>query len=280
METSESTPVEAQVNYLTPMTEKPVNYTFQPPPGVPWRSGRPEPHRIQVRNARTLARQPSLDEQGFVLVAHRTSVRDFHDAAQVRSVYYPEVETILKAATGAAEVLIFDHTLRSASAEQRAAMGIREPVRYVHNDYTSVSGRRRVTDLLEPARAAALLKGRHAVINVWRPIHRPVEQAPLAVCDAQSIAPGDLVATDLIYRDRLGEVYSLTYNPRHRWFHYPAVTPDEALLIKTYDSLEDGRARFTAHTAFDDPNTPPDAAPRESIEVRALVFHPDMLSAG
>ena len=114
MDTSDSAPVEAQVNYLTPMTEKPVNYTFQPPPGVPWRSGRPEPHRIQVRNARTLAAQPSLDEQGFVLVAHGTSVRNFHDAAEVRSVYYPEVEKILKAATGAAEVVIFDDTLRSA----------------------------------------------------------------------------------------------------------------------------------------------------------------------
>jgi hypothetical protein len=256
------------------MVEEPVNYTFQPPPGVPWRSGKREAHRIRVRNARTLAARPSLDEQGFALVDHETSVGNFHDAEEVRSVYYPEIEGVLKAATGAAEVVIFDHTLRSASAEQRAATGIREPVRYVHNDYTSLSGRRRVTDLFEPARATELLKGRHAVINAWRPIHRSVEEAPLAVCDAQSIAPADLVATDLIYPDRLGEVYSLTHNPRHRWFYYPAMAPDVALLIKTYDSLEDGRARFTAHTAFDDPNTPPDAAPRESIEVRALVFYP------
>jgi hypothetical protein len=123
-----------------------------------------------------------------------------------------------------------------------------------------------------------LLKGRHAVINVWRPIRRPVEEAPLALCDAQSIAPEDLVATDLVYRDRLGEVYSLTYNPRRRWYYYPAMAPDEALLIKTYDSLEDGRARFTAHTAFDDPSTPPDAPPRESIEVRAQVFYPTTAS--
>src|SRR5262249_1935983 len=150
-------PLEAQVNYLTPMTEKPVNYTFQPPPGVPWRSGRPEPHRIQIHDARTLPAQPSLDEQGFVLVAHPTSVRDFHDATEVRSVYYPEADGVLKAATGRAEGVIFGHTLRSASAEQRTARGIREAVRYGHNDYPSVSGRRRVTDLLEPARAAELL---------------------------------------------------------------------------------------------------------------------------
>jgi hypothetical protein len=112
------------------------------------------------------------------------------------------------------------------------------------------------------------------VINVWRPIRGSVEEAPLAVCDAQSIAPNDLVPTDLIYPDRVGEVYSLTYNPEHRWFYYPAMAPGEVLLIKTYDSLEDGRARFTAHTAFDDPTTASDAAPRESIEVRALIFYP------
>src|SRR5262249_18475710 len=177
MQTARSTTVEAQVNYLTPMAEKPVNYTFQPPAGVPWRSGRPEPHRVEVRDARTLATRPSLDEQGFTLIARGTSVANFYDTAEVRSVYYPEVEELLKTATGAAEGGISGPPLRSASAEQRAAGGIRGPVRYVPNDYTVVSGRRRVTDPLEPARAAELLKGRHAVINVWRPIHRPVEQA-------------------------------------------------------------------------------------------------------
>jgi hypothetical protein len=271
---SRITTVEAAVNYLTPMPQKPVNYAFQPPPGVPWRSGTREPHHIQVRNARTLETPPSLDEQGFALFERGTSVQNFYDTTEVRAVYYPEVEELLKAATGAVEVVVFDHTLRSASAEQRAATGVREPVRYVHNDYTSWSGRRRVTDHLEAEHAAERLNGRHAVINVWRPIGRSVEESPLAVCDARSIAPIDLIPTDLVYPDRIGEVYSLTYNPEHRWFYYPAMSPGEVLLIKTYDSLEDGRARFTAHTAFDDPETGPGAAPRESIEVRALVFYP------
>ena len=264
--------VEAEVNYLTPTTQKPVNYTFKPPPDVPSRSGTPEPHRVLIRNARALATQPSLDVQGFAVIPHTTSVRHFYDEAEVRALYYPEVEELLNGATGAAKVHIFDHTLRAASREQRAATGVREPVRYVHNDYTVTSGRRRVTDLLDAEEAAGRLRGRHAVINVWRPIHRAVEEAPLAVCDARSIAPHDLVPTDLIYRDRIGEVYSVTYNPAHRWFYYPAMSPDEALLIKTYDSSEDGRARFTAHTAFTDPRTAPGAAARESIEVRALVF--------
>jgi len=110
------------------------------------------------------------------------------------------------------------------------------------------------------------------VVNVWRPIGGPVEEFPLAVCDARSIARDDWVPTDLVYPGRLGEVYSVRYNPAHRWYYYPSMRPDEALLIKTYDSAEDGRARFSAHTAFVDPTTPPTAAPRESIEVRALVF--------
>jgi hypothetical protein len=171
--------------------------------------------------------------------------------------------------------VIFDHTLRSGSAEQRTISGAREPVRSVHNDYTHLSGRRRVTDHLPSNEASARLRGRHAVINVWRPINGPVASTPLAVCDARSIHPDDLVPTDLIYPDRIGEVYSVRFNPAHRWYFYSGMRRDEALLIKTYDSLEDGTARFSAHTAFDDPTAPPDARPRESIEVRALVFFGD-----
>ena len=88
------------------------------------------------------------------------------------------------------------------------------------------------------------------------------------------MAPSDFVPTDLVYRDRVGEVYSVTHSPRHRWFYVPRMTADEALLLKCFDSAEDGRPRFTAHTAFDDPTSPPDAAPRESIEVRMLVLYP------
>jgi hypothetical protein len=129
-----------------------------------------------------------------------------------------------------------------------------------------------VRDLLEAEEAEERLKHRFAVINVWRPIRGPVQEAPLAVCDAQSLAPQDFVAMDLKYRDRTGEVYSVTFSPNHRWFYFPNMQKNEALLLKCYDSLEDGRARFTAHSAFDDPTSLPDAAARESIEARTLVF--------
>src|SRR5262249_3204585 len=111
------------------------------------------------------------------------------------------------------------------------------------------------------------------IINVWRPIRGPLLDSPLAVCDARTVAPQDLVPSDLIYRDRIGETYSVTYNPAHRWFYVPDMRADHALLLKRYHSRTDGRARFAPHSAFVDPTTPPDAAPRESIEIRTLVFH-------
>ena len=261
-----SAAVETSLNYLAPTNERPVTYTFKPPAGVaPF--PRPEAHRVLVRDARSLPRPAALDVEGFARVDFASLVSDFHDDAEVRSVYYP----LLLRVTGAEATRVFDHTLRSASAEHRSP-GVREPVRSVHNDYTALSGIRRVSDLLPAAEAQERLEGRHAIVTVWRPLRAPVEGAPLALCDARSIAADDLVATDLVYPDRMGEVYTVRYRPEHRWYYYPSLAPGEAILIKTYDSLADGTARFSAHTAFDDPTSRPDAPPRESIEARALLF--------
>jgi hypothetical protein len=264
--------VEASLNYLAEMAEKPVNYMYQPPAGTPARTGRAIKHTMAIRNGRTTPGQFSLDTHGFVLRHHETAVANFYDADQVRSAYYPEVERLVREATGAAKVLVFDHNVRCAPMAKRRENGALEPVRFAHNDYTPRSGPQRVRDLLPADEAEARLKNRFAVINVWRPIRGPVEEAPLAVCDARSIARRDFIATDLKYRDRTGEVYSLAFNPGHRWFYFPKMRRDEALLIKCFDSADDGRALFTAHTAFDDPTSPPDAAPRESIETRTLAF--------
>ena len=141
----------------------------------------------------------------------------------------------------------------------------------VHGDYTEISGPQRVRDLMG-LEADDLLSRRFAIINVWRPIRGPLFDAPLALCDATSLATGDLVPQDLIYRDRTGEIYGLTYNPAHRWYYAPAMQADEALLLKCFDSQIDGRARFMPHTSFADPNAPADMPPRESIELRTLVF--------
>jgi hypothetical protein len=265
--------VEAELNYLRAGEGRPVSYTFEPPPGVPWTSGALEPRRVTIRDARPLAAagELSLDKSGFERIAHTSALTDFSDDAAIRSIYYNESERVLLKATGAEKVVVFDHTLRDSLSGSRATASLREPVRRVHNDQTFVSGPRRVRDHLPADEVAQRLKHRFAIINLWRPLD-VVEQLPLALCDARSIAASDLVPSDLVYKDKVGETFSFTYNPAHRWYYFPKLRPDEALLLKIYDSRDDGTARLTAHTAFEDPTTPEGAAPRRSIELRALVF--------
>jgi hypothetical protein len=268
--------VEAELSYLIPMVEKPVNYMYEPPTGIPRHNGKYETRKVPIRNARPIVQNLSLDREGFGFAVHHSNVQNFYDDAEIERVYYPEAEQLLKGVTGATTVVIFDHTLRNAQRLQQGENSIKEPVKRVHNDFTAKSGYTRAR--LELAARGIdnideLLQQRFAVVNIWRPI-APVQESPLAVCDAQSIAPTDLVAGDLMYRDRVGETYAITYNPTHRWFYFPQMQRDEVIFIKCFDSAENGRARFAAHTGFDEPTSPSDAPPRESIELRAFVFYP------
>ena len=214
----------------------------------------------------------ALDRQGFRFVRHDTQVESFFDENQIRRVYYPEMEALVKAETGASRVVVFDHTLRTADQALREARKIREVVPRVHNDYTEWSGPQRVRDIL-PDEAEQLLRRRFAIVQVWRPIRHPVETFPLALCDARTISPDDLVVSERIYPNRVGQTYRLRYSPAHRWFYFPRMRRDEALVFKVFDSARNGQARFTPHTSFEDPSTPPGAPPRQSIEARALVFY-------
>jgi hypothetical protein len=264
----------AELNYLAPTPGKPRTYAFDPPAGEPKSTALPESHQVPIFDGRSTADSFLLDREGFALVRHPTAVRDFHDDAEVRKVYYPAAEAFIRATLGADRVFIFDHTVRrrvDGAADLRGG-GPRQPATRVHVDQTAASGANRVREHL-PNETEQLLKGRVQVINLWRPIRGPLRDSPLAMCDASSVAPADLVASDLIYPNRNGETYSVKYNPDHRWFYFPEMTPDEALLLKCYDSAVDGRSRFAPHTAFVDPTTPADAPPRESIELRTLVFH-------
>jgi hypothetical protein len=263
--------VQAPLSYLADSNERPVTYLYEPPAGTPMRSARTVKQPMTILNGRPVAAQLTLDRQGFELVHHETRVGDFYDDAEVKAAYYPEVERLVKEATGAKRVMVFDHNVRNGLKVPERKPGIREPVKFAHNDYTLKSGPQRVRDLLG-AEAEDLLKHRFAVINVWRSIAGPIEESPIAVCDAQSMKQDDFVQTDLKYRDRTGEVYSVAYNPGHRWYYFPMMRKDEALLLKCYDSSPDGRARFTAHTAFEDPSSSADAPYRQSIEARTLVF--------
>jgi len=272
---TESLPwVKAELNYLAPTKERPRTYTFDPPAGTLRSTVINDPHVVPIADARRLLADLTLDEEGFGLIRHTSAVRNFYDDEEVRRVYYPEAEAILKKLTGADRVHVFDHTVRRRvpGSEDRRADAPRQPVPRVHVDHTETSGPQRVRDLL-PDEAEKLLRGRVQIINLWRPIRGPLQDAPLAVCDAQTVKREQLVASDLVYRDRIGETYSVTFDPEHRWYYVAQMRADEVLLLKCYDSKTDGRARFAPHTAFTDPTTPADAPPRESIELRTLVFH-------
>jgi hypothetical protein len=199
-------------------------------------------------------------------------VKSFLDPEELKSVYYPECVELIKKVSGATRVHVFDHTLRSGDEGERTTKFLREPVLSVHNDYTEWSGPQRVRDLL-PAEAEGLIKRRFAIIQVWRSIDtKPLLSNPLAIADARSLEMKDLIAAERRYPDRVGETYQISYNPDHEWYYFPKMVRDEAVVFKVYESKKDGRARFTAHTAFVDPTTPADAPPRQSIEIRTLAF--------
>jgi hypothetical protein len=256
------------LNYLIDTGEKPATYSRQLGSE---RKGKYQEYTVSVYNGRRIADQFSLESEGFVFVKHDTKMRDFYDEDEIRSVYYQETEQLVKETSGATRVLVFDHTLRSADLETQQEKQISGPVRNAHNDYTEWSGPQRVRDLL-PDEAETLLQHRFAVVQVWRPIRKPVQREPLAIADARSLGTKELIASARVYPNRVGETYHMTFNPRHLWYYFPNMQRNEAIVFKTFDSAKDGRARWTAHCAFDDPTSPSDAPPRESIEMRTLAF--------
>ena len=263
----QANPLTTTLHYLERGAEKPVRYVSDPPPGVPQWNGIDDPREIRIADARGREQEFTLDRNGFALVRALSQVGDFYSDDEVRRTYYPEIEQLLRDRLGANRVVVFDHTVRNI-----ARQGAREPSRRVHNDHTLNSAPRRVHDHLG-SEATELLKHRFGIVNVWRPIRGPVLDSPLALCDARTFTDDDLIASDLVYPHVRGETSSVAYTPDHRWFYFSEMQPDEAILIRVHDSADDGRARLSFHTSFDNPLAA-GAPPRESIEARALVFFP------
>ncbi len=267
----ENEAVTADIPYTFDTGEKLVNETFGPNNIHRRRTGAMDWRPMRIENGRPLVHEFALDRNGFVFVDHPTAVPDFFDKQQLENTYYPEIAALIRKVAGAHRVVVFDHTLRSGDETEREAKLVREPVLSAHNDYTEWSGPQRVRDLL-PDEAPSLLAGRFAIIQVWRAINQPIQSNPLAIADARSVAFDDLMVAERRYPNRVGQTYRLRYSAQHRWFYFPRMRRDEALVFKVFDSARDGRARFTAHSAFDDPSTPSGAPPRQSIEARALAF--------
>lgn len=264
--------IEADLVYTVDTGEKPVNETMADGDMSRRVTGTYQSHTMVIRDGRPLRDQFSLEETGFEFVDHDTAVTDFYDAVQLKSVYYPEIEALIKERTGAERVVIFDHTLRSGDEDTRNEKKVREPVFSVHNDYTDWSGPQRVRDILPADEAEDLLSRRFAIVQVWRAIRNPIQSNPLAICDARTLSTDSLIASERRFPHRVGETYRISHDPGQRWFYFPEMRRDEALVFKVFESETGGRARFTAHTSFVDPTTPANAPPRESIEIRAFVF--------
>ncbi len=263
--------VEGKLFYGVDDGVMPVNETKDTITNIPIYSGNFDTQIITISNGREWDEQFNIDVHGFELLSHRTQVLNFLDKDELESVYYKEIINLIKHHVGAKKVHIFDHTIRLGDDKKREAMSLREPVKRVHNDYTDWSGPERLRNLF-PKNADTLLSKRFSIVQVWRPIQDIIEKDPLALCDARSVISSDLIICERRYPDRVGQTYQIKYNKNHEWFYFPEMTRNEAIIFKVYESETDGRARFTPHTSFEDPTTTNKSMPRESIEVRALVF--------
>lgn len=269
--------VPARLGYLATSARRPVNYMYDPPDGVAKENCEYDFREVRIADGRRLTAATSVHVEGFGLWSAPSSVVDFQDQDEIARTYYAECVELACAATGGSSAFVFDHLLRKRETGRppltfgRSGDG-RQPgsVGRVHNDYTDTSGQRRLGLVFPDAERAATVR-RFCVVNIWRSVKGPIVDTPLAVCDARTVSARDLVASDIRYPDRTGEIYLFEHSDRHRWYYYPEMDQHEALVFKQYDSQVSGVARFTPHAAFDLPDIPSDAPLRESIEVRCLV---------
>jgi len=228
-------------------------------------------HPVTIHDVRPIRDELSFDRNGFVVVDEPTDVTDFTDKDELAR-YCRQTEALVQRLTGADKVVSFGPVIRTNAT---GAHGHNQPAHGAHVDYGLRTVSDFTRDLLPEEEAERRLAGRFMLINVWRPITM-VESAPLAVCDASTVRREDLFDSEVVgglgdFNRRSLWGFNLAYTPHHRWYWVPHMLPWEALVFKLFDSDPDA-VQFTAHSAFEDPNTPPDAAPRQSVEVRTIAY--------
>jgi hypothetical protein len=270
--------LQANAEFLAERVERPIYYASS--------AGRNAAHQIdqpmkvvavEVNDARMRNDNEQSDEfgmhpSGFKLLEFPTEVRNFLDQDAIKYVYEAEIETFLKTLTGCCRVHSFDHTVRASDAELREQKQVREPAQLVHNDYTSSSGPVCLGENLG-ADADHLARGRFQIVNVWRPLVDPVEDYPLALCDARSLDPRDLIDSERRAPNHTGEIQLAVHAAKQRWYYYSEMRPPEVLVFKTFDSIDGGMRPCSIHSAIHLPQAPLDAKPRESVETRAFIFY-------
>jgi hypothetical protein len=268
-------PVCTTLEYLQSDGHKPVTYMLAPPGGHTWETGDYAAMPVTIRDARGRVDAPLLDREGFALHHAATAMSSFAERDTIERRYYPEMTELALLASGASRAIVFDHLVRRRAPGKASPFGARGGQRpgaatRVHCDFTPASANRRLALELEKLGTDQL--ARFAIVNLWRSTALPVLDAPLALCDARTTQPSDLVAADIVYPTRTGEIFEVLYNPAHAWTYFHAMQFDEVLLFKQYDSQDDV-ARYTPHAAFEHPATPEGTPPRESIEIRCLLIY-------
>ena len=241
--------VRGALTFIVPQETKPYFESAALTGGEPRVHFRTEVRRVDVRDMRRVSDLLSLDRHGFLLVRHETAVDDLYDDEAVAGVYDRELEALLAEVTGADRVAVFDHTRRSDGTGGAANPdGFRGPASRVHVDYTVDSGPKRAADALGREALDRVLSsgGRIVQVNVWRPIRGPVLRTPIALADAGSVRPDELIATDQVFPDRVGEIYQL--HPA------PARARRGAALVL---GAEDGARRGAAHQGLGQPRRRP-----------------------
>lgn len=262
--------VEGRINYIGDMAVRPRYYAQDHS-----RDNLVFDNRaVRIEDLRGAAEQPTLAREGFALVPHTSKVGDFRDAEAVSRIHIREIEELVRKLSGASQVVVTGSGIlrfgeRSADCGQYFNS---YPARFIHVDISDPTARA----FAARARPHAGPAHRFAHYNVWRAISEPPQDVPLAVCDARSVAAGDLVTADAVFDAKDAPEWSfeglvLRHNPAHRWRYFSAMTRDEALVFKTNDS-DPREPHSVPHSAFDDPSCPDGVAPRASIEMRAVAF--------
>jgi hypothetical protein len=251
---------------------RPFAYAHEPPADGEAETVRFASHAVQIEDVRG-GQTLRLEEHGATLGEWPTRIRRFYDESHVRRRYYPESAEIIQAALGADRVVVFDHNVRRGTALKARVdrYDAGRPVHHAHADYTPRSALSRLRHELGPRAEEGV--SRYLQINLWRPIRAPLRDAPLALCEAASVALDSLRTAELRYPDRTGEIYYLRYEPSQRWYFASDMAVDEAWLFKNFDSAPRESGGVAPHSAFTD-SRHANVLPRESIEVRALaIFH-------
>ncbi|MEQ1714371.1 MAG: CmcJ/NvfI family oxidoreductase [Hyphomicrobium sp.] len=264
--------VKTSLNYTVDNGMPPDYYFYEPDPSVKTNPPGTDTKEVEIYDGWPKVNEFSLDKEGFELKPFPALFTHYNDEEAVKRDFYPQIVDFVARNTGAKRVVIFDHTIRKRLPADLSAQTTtqRPAVLLVHADYTEKGAIQRVRDIV-PEEADDLLKGRVAFYNVWKSLYAPVEELPLAMCDVTTAPDDDLLTMELKYKERTGEIFVMRHSPKHKWYYFPKMPADQALLLKTFDT-DAKRARFMSHSAFEDPTTPPGAPKRESIEVRTMAF--------